>query len=76
MIDWLWKGIAGLAGIVALWFGFDAARMRHRMERKKREQDEAMQRMAEQTYRALKETRRQHAGKAPINLNKRQEIER
>jgi hypothetical protein len=75
MLDWLWKGIAGLSGIVALWFGFDAARMRNRMEREKQEQAEAMQRMAEKAYRDLTETRKRHAGQAPITPNKRTDFE-
>lgn len=75
MFEWLWKGIAGVAGVVALWFGFDAALMRRRMEREKREQDEAMQRMAEKAFRDLIETRKRYAGQAKINPNKRTDFE-
>ncbi|MBK7544100.1 MAG: hypothetical protein IPI57_20680 [Candidatus Competibacteraceae bacterium] len=75
MFDWLWKGLAGLAGVVALWFGFDAARMRYRMEREKWEQDEAMDRMVKKTYSDLAETRKRHAGQAPVNPKKRTDFE-
>lgn len=75
MFDWFWKGIAALAGMAALWFGIKADRAKKRMEREEIEQNEAMRRMVDQAYRSLEETRRQHAGKAPISAKKRTDFE-
>lgn len=75
MFEWLWQGVAGLAGIVALWFGFNTARMRRHMEREKQERDEAIQHMAEKAHRDLIETRKRYAAQAPINPKKRTDFE-
>lgn len=78
MFDWLWKGVAAVAGLAAMVFGVNAARTKQRMERMERERverDTAMQRMAEQAYRDLIETRKRHAGQAPVNPAKRTDFE-
>lgn len=75
MLDWLWKGIAAIAGLAALVFGANAARTKRRMERDEAERKAAMDRMVDQAYRSIEETRRQHAGKAPINPSERTDFE-
>lgn len=75
MFDWLWRVVAGAAGLVALWLGFNTARMRRRMEWEKQERDEATQRMTEKAYRDLTETRKRYAAQAPINPEKRTDFE-
>ena len=75
MFEWLWKGIAGMAGVVALWFGFNATLMRWRMEREKREQDEAMRRMVDKAYQDLLATRERWAKQNSINAKKRTDFE-
>lgn len=75
MFDWLWKGIAAVAGLVALVFGVNAARTKQRMERERVEREQAMRRMVEQAYHDLIETRKRHAGQAPVNPTKRTDLE-
>lgn len=75
MLNWLWKVIAGLSGIVALWFGLDAARTKQRMKREQAERDQAMDRMAEKAYQDLMEARKRKDAKAPIDAKKRTEFE-
>lgn len=75
MFDWLWKGVAAIAGLAALVFGVNAARTKRRMERDEAERKAAMDRMVDQAYRELKESRRHHASKAPINPSKRTDFE-
>ena len=75
MLDWLWEGLAILAGIVAFWFGFKAKRIEKKIARDEAERKEAMDQMVSQAHRALEETRRQHAGKAPISTSKRTDFE-
>lgn len=75
MIDWLWEGLAILAGIVAFWFGLKADRIEKKVARDEAERKEAAAQMIERSHRALEETRRQHAGKAPISASKRTDFE-
>lgn len=75
MFDWLWKVVAGAAGLAALWFGFNTARMHRRMEREKQERDEAIQHMVEKAYHDLTETRKRYAAQVPINPKKRTDFE-
>lgn len=75
MFDWLWKGLAALAGMAALVFGANAARTKWRMERDEAERKAAMDRMVEDAYNDLAEARKRHAGQAPINPNKRTDFE-
>jgi len=75
MFDWLWKGIAGLSGIVALWFGFDAARTRNRMEREKREREESMKSMIDKAYRDLEATKKRFEERAPVDPKTRKDFE-
>lgn len=75
MLDWLWKGIAGLSGIVALWFGFDAARARNRMEREKQEREESMKIMIDKAYRDLEATKKRFEERAPIDPKTRRDFE-
>lgn len=75
MLDWLWKGIAGLSGIVALWFGFDAARTRNHMEREKREREEAMKSMIDKAYRDMEATKKKFDERAPIDSKTRKGLE-
>ena len=67
MLDWLWRGIAGLSGIVALWFGFNAARTRNRMEREKRERDASMKSMIDKAYCDLEAIRKRFKERTPID---------
>lgn len=75
MFDWLWKGIAVIAGLAALVFGANAARTKQRMERDELERKAAMDRMVDQAYRDLIETRKRHADQAPINPANRRDFE-
>ena len=75
MFEWLWKGIAGMAGVVVFWLGFNATLMRRRMEREKREQDEAMRRMVDKAYLDLLATRERWAKQNSINAKKRTDFE-
>lgn len=75
MLKWLWQGLAGLASIAALWFGFDTARTKQRLERDQAEREQAIRKMVEQAHRDLIETRKRHAAQAPINPNKRKDFE-
>lgn len=75
MFDWLWKGVAGLSGLVALWFGFDAARTRNRMEREKAEREEAMKSMIEKAYRDMEATKKNFEKRAPVDPKKRKDFE-
>jgi hypothetical protein len=75
MFDWFWKGVAGLSGIVALWFGFDAARTRNRMEREKAEREEAMKSMIDKAYRDLDATKKRFEELSPINPEKRDDFD-
>lgn len=75
MFEWLWKGIAGMAGVVVFWLGFNATLMRRRMEREKREQDEAMRRMVDKAYQDLLVTRERWAKQLSINTKKRTDFE-
>lgn len=75
MFDWLWKGVAGAAGLAALWFGIRADRAKKRAERDEAERKAAMDRMVEQAYRSIEETRKKHAGQSPINPGKRTDFE-
>lgn len=75
MFDWFWKGVAGLSGIVALWFGFDAARTRNRMEREKAEREEAMKSMIDKAYRDLEETKKSFEKRATVDPKKRKDFE-
>lgn len=75
MFDWLWKGIAAVAGLIALVFGANAARTKQRMERERVEREQAMQRMVEQACHDLIETRKRHASQAPVNPTKRTDLE-
>lgn len=75
MLDWIWEGLAILAGIAAFWFGIKANRIEKKVARDEAERKEAMEQMVSQAHRALEETRRQHAGKAQININKRTDFE-
>lgn len=76
MFDWLWKGVAALAGLAAVWFGALAARRKHKAEREEAERAEAMQAMAERAYRQLEETRRKHASEPKPDAKNRREFER
>lgn len=75
MFDWFWKGVAGLSGIVALWFGFDAARTRNRMEREKAEREAAMKSMIDKAYRDLEETKKNFEKRAPVDPKNRKDFE-
>ena len=75
MLDWIWEGLAILAGIAAFWFGFKAKRIEKKVARDEAERKEAAAQMIERSHRALEETRRQHAGKAPISTSKRTDFE-
>lgn len=75
MFDWIWKGIAGVSGVIALWYGVSTAMLRRRMEQDKKVREDAFQRMTEKAFEDLKESRKKYAGQAPINPNKRTEFE-
>jgi len=75
MFDWLWKGIAATAGLAAMVFGVNAARTKRRMEQEELERKAAMDRMVNQAYRDLIETRKRHADQAPINSANRRDFE-
>ena len=75
MFDWFWKGVAGLSGIVALWFGFDAARTRNRMEREKAEREAAMKGMIDKAYHDLEETKKRFEKRAPVDPKNRKDFE-
>ncbi len=75
MLDWLWRGIAGLSGIVALWFGFNAARTRNRMEREKREHEESMKSMIDKAYRDMEATKKKFDERAPVDPKTRKGFE-
>lgn len=75
MLDWLWKGIAAVAGLAALVFGVNAARTKQRMKQEEFERKAAMDRMVNQAYRDLIETHKRHAEKAPIDAKKRTDFE-
>lgn len=75
MFDWFWKGVAVLAGMAALLFGIRADRTKKRMEREEFERKAAMNRMVEQAFRSIEETRKKHAGQAPISAKKRTDFE-
>lgn len=76
MLDWLWEGLAILAGIVAFWFGFKAKRIEKKIARDEAERKEAMDQMVERSYSALEESRRQHANKPQIDPTKRTDFEK
>lgn len=75
MLDWIWEGLAILAGIAAFWFGIKANRIEKKVARDEAERKEAMDQMVSQAHSALEETRRQHSGKAPISASKRTDFE-
>lgn len=75
MFDWLWKGVAVLAGMAAIWFGIKADRTKKRAEREEAERKAAMDRMVDQACRSIEETRKKHAGQAPISAKKRTDFE-
>lgn len=76
MFDWLWKGVAGLAGLAALWFGTLAAHRKRKAEREKANQEEAMREMQELAYQQMKEQRRKQAAEPAPNAKDRREFER
>ncbi len=75
MLDWMWKGLAGIAGFADLMFGISADRTRRRMEREKAEHEAAQKKIVEDAYTQLEEARKKYAAKAPINPNKRTDFE-
>lgn len=75
MFDWLWKGLAALAGMAALWFGASASLTKMRMESEKAEREAAQQKMVEDAYNQLEEARKKHAARAPINTKTRKDFE-
>ena len=75
MFDWLWKGVAGAAGLAALWFGASASLIKKRMEREKAEREAAQHKMVEDAYNQLEEARKKHAARAPINTKTRKDFE-
>ena len=75
MFDWLWKGVAGAAGLAALWFGISADRSKRRIERERQEREAAEKSLVEKSIAQLAETRKQYANRAPIDPNKRTDFE-
>lgn len=54
MLDWLWKGIIAITGLVALVFGVNAARTKQRMEQEKYGRKVAIDRMVYECIMQLK----------------------
>lgn len=75
MFDWLWKCVAGAAGLAALWFGIRADRSKRRIERERQEREDAEKSLVEKSMAQLAETRQRYANRAPIDPNKRTDFE-
>ena len=54
MLDWLWKGITAIAGLVALVFGINAACAKQRMEQEEYGRKVAIDRMVDACIMQLK----------------------
>lgn len=75
MFDGLWQLVAGIAAVLAVWFGGRSAWLKHKADGERRAREEAAIASVEESFTRLEAIRRQAAGKAPVDPARRDDFE-